>query len=108
MVGSRPNKEESMGSQREDHFVNLKRRRYREANWTPSVQVDVEYTNCTSRSHSRTGSHISHDEETKNLKLEIDHLHKKLCCKQREASPPSLETNSDEDGNYRLRSKTPP
>nr|POF25332.1 hypothetical protein CFP56_35456 [Quercus suber] len=32
----------------------------------------------TSRSQSRPGSHISHDQETRNLSLEINHLCKKL------------------------------
>ena len=30
MVGSGPNREESIGSQRQDHFLNLERRRDRE------------------------------------------------------------------------------
>ena len=97
-MGSGPNREESVGSQREDHFVNLERRRDHEA----SVHTDH-----TGRSHSRTGSHISYDEETRNLRLEIDHLRRKLWRKRREASPPSSETDSDEDGNYRPRSRTP-
>ena len=99
MVGSGPNREESVGSQREDHFVNLERRRGREA----SI-----HTYHIGRSHSRTGSHVSHDEETRNLKLEIDHLCRKLRRKQREASHPSFKVDSDEDGYYRLRSGTPP
>ena len=65
-----------MGSQGEDQFVNLERRD-REVNQTPSV-----HTGHTSKSHSRTGSHVSHGEETRNLRLEIDHLHWKLQCKQ--------------------------
>ena len=69
MVGSGPNREESVGSQCQDHFLNLERRRDHE--------VSV-HTTHTSRSHSRTGSHVSHEEETRNLKLEIDHLRKKL------------------------------
>ena len=73
MVGSGPNREESIGSQREDQFVNLEKRRDREVNHPPSV-----HTTHTSRNHSRTGSHISHGEETHNLKLEIDHLRRKL------------------------------
>ena len=36
----------------------------------------------TIRSHSRPESHISHDEETRNLRLEIDHLRKKLRRKE--------------------------
>ena len=73
MVGSGPNREESIGSQREDQFVNLEKRRDREVNHPPSV-----HTTHTSRNHSRTGSHVSHREETHNLKLEIDHLRRKL------------------------------
>ena len=78
MAGSRQNREEFVGSQRVDHFVSMERRRDREANQTPSVRVETDYTDHTSRSHSRPGSHISHDEEMRNLRLEIDHLHKKL------------------------------
>ena len=102
MVGSGPNREESMGSQGEDQFVNLERRD-REVNQTPSV-----HTGHTSKSHSRTGSHVSHGEETRNLRLEIDHLHRKLQCKQQEASLLSSGTDSNGDGNYKPRSKTPP
>ena len=58
-----------MGSQHEDHFVNLKQRR----DWEVSV-----YTTHTSRSQSRTGSHLSHEEDTRALQLEIDHLKRKL------------------------------
>ena len=65
-----------MGLQRVNHFVSLERKRDREANRTPSERVETDYTDHTSRSHSRPGSHISHDEETRNLKLEIDHLRK--------------------------------
>ena len=69
MVGSGPYQAESMGSQREDHFVNLERRRNRE--------VSV-HTTHTSRSQSRNGSHLSHEEDTKALQLKIDHLKRKL------------------------------
>ena len=99
MVGSRRNREESIGSQREDYFVDLERRRNREA----SVHTDH-----TGRIHSRTGIHISHDEETRNLKLEINHLRRKLRRKQREAALPSSKTDSVEDGDYRPRFRTPP
>ena len=66
MVGSSPNREEFVRSQRQDQFLNLERRRDRE--------VSV-HTIHTSRSHSRTGSHVSHGEDTRDLQLEIDHLH---------------------------------
>ena len=81
MVGSRPNQEESMGSKRQDHFLNLERRRNRE------VSVNTTHT---SRSQSRSGSHVSYGEDTKNLQLEIDHLRKKLRHKQRRGTPLSL------------------
>lgn len=70
-----------MGSQCQDHFLNLERRRDRE--------VSV-HTTHTSRSHSRAGSHVSHKEDARNLQLEIDHLRKKLRRKQRKESPLSL------------------
>ena len=81
-----------MGSQRVDHFVSWERRRDREANRTPCVQVETDYTDHTSRSHSRPRSHISHDEEIRNLRLEIDHLRKKLCRREHvrgNRTPPS-------------------
>ena len=99
MVGSRPNQEESVGSQRHDHFVNLERRRDRE------VSVHTTHTN---RSHSWTGSHLSNGENTRNLQPEIDHLQRKLCCKQRRESPSSSGSSFDGDSNYRPRLRTPP
>ena len=102
MVGLGSNREESVGSQCENQFVNLERRRDREVNHLSSV-----HTSHTSRSHSSTRSHVSHREETWNLRLEIDHLCRKLCCKQREASPLCSETDISENGSYRLRSRTP-
>ena len=74
MVGSGLNLEESMGSQRQDHFINLKRRRDQE--------VSVHTTHI-SRSQSRSGNHLSHEENTKAMQLEIDHLKKKLCHERR-------------------------
>lgn len=78
VANSRQNRDESVGSQRVNHFVNLERRRDREANQTPKVRVETNYTDHTNRSQSSPGSHISHDQETRNLRLEIDHLCKKL------------------------------
>jgi len=69
MVGSGSNQEGSIGSQREDHFLNLERRRDRKA----SVHITH-----TSGSHSRGGSHVSHEENTRAMQLEIDHLKRKL------------------------------
>ena len=56
MVGS----EESVGSQRQDHFLNLEQRRDRE--------VSVHITHID-RSHSRSGSHVSKGEDTRNMQL---------------------------------------
>ena len=65
MVGSRLDKEESMGSQHQDHFLNIKRMRDQEI----SVQ-----TTHTGRSQSRSGSHVPYEKDTKTMQLEIDHL----------------------------------
>ena len=99
MVGSRPNREESVESQRHDHFVNLERRRDREVSM---------HTTHTSRSQSWTGSHVSHGENTRNLHPEIDHLRRKLRRKQRRESPSNSRSSSNGDSNYRPRSRTPP
>ena len=53
MTNSRQNREESIGLQRVEHFVSLERRRDQEANRTPSVRVETDYTNQTSRSQLR-------------------------------------------------------
>ena len=74
MVSSGPNREESVGSQLQDHFLNLEQRRDRE--------VSV-HTTHSDKSHSRSGSHVSYREDTRNLQLEIDHLRRKLHRKQR-------------------------
>ena len=87
-----------MGSQHQDHFLNLEESRDREVSM---------HTTHTSRSHSRTMSHVSPGEETRNLQLEIDHLSRKLRRKQRMASPSSSGSESGEDSSYRPRSKTP-
>ena len=101
MVGSGPNQAESMGSQRQDHFHNLEQRKDREG----SV-----HTTHTSRSQSRGGSHLSLEENAKNMQLEIDHLKRKLRHKRRRRNPSNSDFSSkdEEDGSYRCRSRTPP
>ena len=100
MVGSRPIREKSIGSQRQDQFLNLE--------WRRDCEVSV-HTTYTSRSHSRSGSHVSHGENTRNMQLEIDHLWRKLCRKQRRGTPSSSEFYfDDDDGSYRPRVRTPP
>ena len=56
MANLEQNREESVDSQREDHFVNLERRRDRDYNPTPSVIVETQHTEHTERSHSKTQS----------------------------------------------------
>ena len=113
MASSRQNREESVGLQHVDHFVSLERRRDREANRTSSVPVETDYTNHTGRSHLRPRSHISHDEQTRNLRLEIDHLRKKLRRLKEHVGGNRMPSSSsgidsEEDLTYRQRSKPPP
>jgi len=102
-------REESIGSQRENHFVNLERRRDRQH--TPSIMVESYHTKRTKRSHSRTRSHVSHDQETRKLQQEIDRLHKKLRHRERDrrnpSSLPSDGSRGSKDRSYRHRSRTP-
>ena len=58
MVGLGSNCEESVGSQCQDQFLNLEQRKDREVN---------VHTIHTSKSHSRSGSHVSHGEDTRNM-----------------------------------------
>ena len=69
MVGSGPHQEESTGSQRQDDFLNLERRRDREA----SV-----HTMHTSGGHSQSGRHVSQEQNVRAMQQEIDCLKKKL------------------------------
>ena len=90
----------------------MEQRRDREHNRTLSIRVEMQHTEHTSKIQSSTRSHVSHEQETRNLKLEIDHLLKKLCHKahvRRDPTPPSsLGSNDKGDHSYRPRSRTPP
>ena len=68
------------------------------------------HTTHTSRRHSRGGSHLSHEKNTKAMQLEIDHLKRRLRHKRRKRTPSNSNFSSDneEDGSYRRRSRTPP
>ena len=111
MANLEQNIEEFVGSQREDHFINLERRRDRGHNHTPSVMVETQHTKHTERSHSRTGSRVLHEQERRDLKREIDHLCKKLHQRERDRrnsmSPSSEESGEHEDKSYQPRSRTP-
>ena len=52
-------REESVGSQRENQFVNLERRR--DMQHTPSVVVESHHTKHTKQSRSKSKTHVSHD-----------------------------------------------
>ena len=97
-----------MGLQRENHFVNLKQRRDRQR--TLSVIVECCHTDRTEQSHSRTRSHVSHDQEARKLQLKIDRLHKRLRHREHERrnpSPPSSDgLGGSRDHLYRHRSRT--
>ena len=86
--------------------------RDREHNRTLSIRVETEYTDHPNRSQSRIGSHVSHEQELRNLRLEIDHLCKKLHRKAhvRWDKMPSSSSGFDpkEDHTYKSRSRTPP
>ena len=69
MVGSGPHQQEPTGSQRQDEFLNLERRR---------DQKGSVHTTHTSRSHSQVGSHISQEQNNRAMQLEINHLKKEL------------------------------
>ena len=90
-----------MGSQHQNHFVNLERRMNRE--------VSV-HTTHTSRSQSRSGSHLSHEENARAMQLEIDHLKRKLLHERQRQTPSNSNFSSDdkENGSCRPTSRTPP
>ena len=67
------------------------------------------HTTHTSRSQSRGGSYISHEENTKSMQLEIDCFCKRLCQERRRRTPSGSDPSFDDDGDgsYRPKSKTP-
>ena len=85
--------------------------RRRDRHHTLSVMVESYHTECTERSHFRTGSHVSHNQETRKLLLKVDRLCKKLRRKERgrrDSSPPSIDGSGESrDHSYRYRSRTP-
>ena len=100
MAGSRQDREESIGSQHQDQFLNIEWRRDREV---------CVHTTLSSRSQSRGGSHISHEENTISLELEIDCLHRRLRHERQRRTPSDSDPSSEdeEDGSYRPKSRTP-
>ena len=101
MAGSNPRQAKSIGSQHQNPFVNLEWRRDQEG----SV-----HSARTGRSQSRGKGHLSQEENTRALQLEVNHLKRKLRYAQRRraSSSPNASPDGEEDGSYRVRSKTPP
>ena len=101
MAGSNPRQAKSIGSQHQNPFVNLEWRRDREG----SV-----HSARTGRSQSWGKGHLSQEENTRALQLEVNHLKRKLRYAQRRraSSSPNASPDGEEDGSYRVRSKTPP
>ena len=68
------------------------------------------HTAHTNRSQSRGGSHVSHEENTRSMLLEIDHLRRRLRREQCRGTPSSScpSSNDDSDNSYCPRSRTPP
>ena len=100
MVGLGPNQTKSMESQRQDHFRDLEQRR---------DQEESVHTTHTSRSHSRGGSHLSHEKNTKVMQLEIDHLKRSLRHEWRKRAPSKFDfsSNNEEGSSFRCRSRIP-
>lgn len=99
MVGSGPHQAKSMGSQRQDHFCDLEWQRDREG----SV-----HTIHTGRSQAHGKIHVSQEENARNMQREIDHLKRSLRHERQKRAPsnPDFSSGSEEDGSYRLRSRT--
>ena len=101
MVGSGPHQAESMGSQHQDHFRELKRKREQEGSAN---------TTHTSKSQSWGKNHVSQEENAIAMQREIDHLKRSLRHERWKRASPNFDFSSDgeEDGSYRRRSRTPP
>ena len=67
------------------------------------------HTTDTSRSQSRSGSHLSHKEYTRAIQLEIDCLKRKLRHERQRRTPSNSNFSSGDegDGSYRPRSRIP-
>ena len=99
-------REESVGSLRENQFVNLERLRGRQH--SPSIVVESYHTEW---SNSKSRSHASHDLETRKLQREIDRLFSMLRHRERKRRSlsllPSDGLRGSRDSSYRRRSGTP-
>ena len=103
MEGSGPRQTGHADSQQQDNFLNLKREKDQDKQREGSVN-----TSYTSRSRSKGKGHASHKRnDRKALQQEIDDLKKKLRRAQQKRPSPGSDTSSDEDNEYKRRSRTP-
>ena len=67
------------------------------------------HTTRTSKSQSWGKSHVSHEENARNMQLEIDHLKRSLCHERRRQAPSNSDysSNDEKDASYKQRSRTP-
>ena len=103
MEGSGPRQTGRAESQPQDNFLNLERGKDQDNQREGSVN-----TSHTSRSRSKGKNHASYKRnDRKALQQEIDDLKKKLRRVQQKRPSPGSGTSSDEDNEYRQRSRTP-
>ena len=67
---------------------------------SPSIRAEFVHLDHISQSHSRLGSHISREQEMRNLRLEVGHLRRRLRRRMyvRENKTPSLSQSSSSEG----------
>ena len=103
MEGSGPRQTGHADSQLQDNFLNLQQKENQDKQQEGSVN-----TSYTSRSRSKGKDHASHKRnDCKALQREIHGLKKKLSRAKRKRPSPGSDTSSEEDNEYRRRSKTP-
>ena len=66
--------QESVGSWPRDKFVNLDRIKDCDVAQSPSIRAVSILLDHINRSQSQSTSHVSHDKEMHNIKLEVSHL----------------------------------
>ena len=104
MEGSGPHQTRHADSQQQNNFLNLQQEKNQDKQREGSVN-----TSHMSRSRSKGKDHASHKQnDCKALQQEIDDLKKKLSRAKRKRPSLDSDTSSEEDNEYRQRSRTPP
>ena len=102
--GSGPRQTRHADSQRQDNFLNVERGNNQDNRREGSVN-----TSYTSKSRSKGKGHASPEkDDRKALRKEIDDLKKKLRRAQQKRPLLGSGSSSNEDNEYRRRSRTPP